>query len=220
MVSAPTARAELESHRAPSPLPPLLPLPSKRPPRVLSFDIENRPLSYWYDGRCTAEVTAIAWAWTDSSEWVESRCLGDDRALVMLEDFREAYDEADIVTGHYIRKHDLPILCGALVEFDRPPLGAKLTCDTRLDLVRWSDLPKSQEALGDMLGLESPKEHMSQADWRDANRLTRAGVEETRRRVTGDVRQHCELRAALLDRGLLGAPRWWSPGGARRKATA
>jgi hypothetical protein len=53
------------TQEAPSrPLPMLAGLASERGElRVLDFDIENRPLSYWYDGKSTAEITAIAWWW-------------------------------------------------------------------------------------------------------------------------------------------------------------
>jgi hypothetical protein len=129
----------------------------------------------------------------------------------MLEAFSAAYAEADLVTGHYIRRHDLPIIQAALVELELPLLGAKLSSDTRLDLVKFSDIAKSQEALGAMLGLEAPKVGMTQSDWREANRLTRRGIDKTRERVIGDVVQHAELREALLGRGLLRAPRHWRP---------
>lgn len=193
-------------------LPALKPVEAKAAARVLDFDIENRPLSYWYDGRCTAEVTAIAWQFVGESEpAVATLTLDEWSGREMLEAFAEAYAAADLVTGHYIRRHDLPILNGAMIEHGLPMLGSKLTSDTRLDLVKFADLAKSQAALGAMLELEHPKEGMSQSDWREANRLTDAGIEQTRRRVVGDVLQHVELRAALLGRGLLGPPRVWRP---------
>jgi hypothetical protein len=201
---------------APSrPLPMLAGLASERGElRVLDFDIENRPLSYWYDGKSTAEITAIAWWWIGEDAEPECYCLdrrGRASAVAMLEAFSAAYAEADLVTGHYIRRHDLPIIQAALVELELPLLGAKLSSDTRLDLVKFSDIAKSQEALGAMLGLESPKVGMTQSDWREANRLTADGIDKTRGRVIGDVVQHAELRAALLERGLLRAPRTWRP---------
>ncbi len=191
-------------------------LPSPRAKRILSFDIENKPLSYWYDGRCTAEVTAIAYKFVGGA----GACgvLGEISMEAMLEGFRTWYDNADIVTGHYIRKHDLPIINAAMFENGLPLLGPKLTSDTRLDLARWSELPKSQEYLGDAMDLAFPKEHMSQKEWREANRGTPEGLEQTRRRVIGDVEQHIEMRAALIGRGLLGPPRWWSPGGVKAAA--
>jgi hypothetical protein len=209
----PTARP-LRASAVAAPLRPLGQIPENSGMRVLDFDLENRPLSYWYDGRCTAEVTAIACRFIGEEErhvWL----LGVHRAKSMLEEFRQLYDEADMVTGHYIRRHDLPIINAALIENERPPLAPKLTSDTRLDLVRFGDLAKSQEALGAMFGLEAPKEKMTQTDWREANRLTPDGLRQTMRRVMGDVDQHIQLRQALLERGLLGAPRMWRSGGVR-----
>jgi hypothetical protein len=132
----------------------------------------------------------------------------------MLTQFRQAYDQADMVTGHYIRKHDLPILNAAYAEWNLPLLSEKLTSDTKLDLIRWKDLPQSQESLAEMMGLQENKHHMSQAEWRRANRLTPTGLAFTRKRVTDDVVQHKALRLRLIERKLLGPPKLWKPGGA------
>lgn len=179
--------------------------------RVLDFDIENRPLSYWRPDRPTAEITAIAACFTDSPlppmVWV----LGEDDPRHILEDFVELYEMADVVTGHYIRRHDLPIINGALVEAGLPTLSPKLTEDTKLDLVGFADIPKTQEHLAEMMGCAAPKVHMTQSKWREANRLTPAGLELTKERVVGDVLQHMEMRVKLRERGLLKAPRVWSP---------
>ncbi len=181
-----------------------------KPLRFLDFDIENRPLSYWVPDRPSAEITAIAWGWTDQTR-VTCRLLGKHSMKQILEDFRAAFNEADGVTGHYIRKHDLPIINGAMAELGLDLLGPKLTSDTRLDLPKIKDLPLSQEALGAMYDLERPKYHMSQPDWREANRLTPEGLRQTRKRVVADVRQHKVLRERLLGLGLLGPPRTWHP---------
>jgi hypothetical protein len=180
--------------------------------RILDFDIENRPLSYWIPDRPTAEVTAIAWSWIGSSA-VHCALLKPDESSMheMLSDFREVYDQADIVTGHYIRRHDLPILNGAMVENGLLPLDTKLTSDTKLDLINWKDLPQSQEYLSSMYGLSRPKHHMSQHEWREANRLTEAGIRATYERVTKDVRQHKQLRAHLVEAEALGPPQLWRP---------
>lgn len=181
-----------------------------KPLRWLDFDLENRPLSYAGNDWTTAEVTAIAASWLDQKK-VHCWLLGRDDPETMLREFVELYNEAGGVTGHYIRKHDLPILNGALLEYGMPPLGAKLTCDTCLDLVKKKDMSASQESLSEMYGLSHPKEHMSQPKWREANRLTEAGLKETRRRVVGDVKQHKALRAHMLEAGVLGAPKVWTP---------
>lgn len=188
--------------------------------RILDFDVECRPLS-WYGGDwVTKEVTAIAWGWVSVKDParvtgpVACRLLGDVDMTTMLGEFREAYERADVVTGHFIRGFDLPVLNGAALELGLAPLGPKLVQDTKVDLVRFSGLSKSQENLGALLGLRHPKVDMNQATWREANRLTPEGIERTRKRVVGDVRQHVEMRAALLERGMLGPPRSWSAGGA------
>ena len=169
-------------------------------------------MSYLGQDFTTAEVTAIAWSWNPDAP-VTVKLLGIDDPRLMLEAFRRVYDEADIVTGHYIRKHDLPIINGAMTELGLPPLGPKLTCDTKLDLATLSGVSKSQESLAAMLGIEHPKVHMTQADWRAANRLTLEGLRKTEERVAGDVRQHMALRNELVRLVLLKPPKIWRPTG-------
>ena len=181
-----------------------------KPLKTLDFDTENRPLSYLGGDFTTGEITAIAASWTDAKKtrvWL----LGKDEPVQMLREFVELYNRADCVTGHFIRKHDLPILNGAMLEYGLPPLSAKLTSDTYSDLRKRKHLSASQEALGQMYGLGWPKEHMSQPEWREANRLTPRGLNETKRRVVGDVRQHKELRQRLLQARMLHPPKMWCP---------
>lgn len=180
--------------------------------RVLDFDIENRPLSYLGQDFTTSEVTAIA-ASFGQDEPMFCWLLGVDDPTDMLREFRAMYDQADMVTGHYIRKHDLPIINGAMLELGLPPLGEKLTQDTMLDLKSIKGVSKSQESLSAMLGTDAPKVHMTQADWRSANRLE--NLQAAKRRVTGDVRQHQQLRLRLLELGYLRAPSRWSGGSVR-----
>lgn len=176
--------------------------------RILDFDIENRPLSYWYDGKATAEITAIACSWLDSDE-VEVWLLGEQELPEILNNFVERYNEADIVTGHYIRKHDLPIINAHLFEYGLRPLQSKAASDTKLDLITMGSLSLSQESIAAYYGLPEPKHHMDQAAWRDANRLTKAGLTKTRKRVVDDVIQHKALRQALVAKGVLGPPKIW-----------
>lgn len=187
----------------------------RRQHRILDFDLENRPLSYWYADATTAEVTAIAWSWADEDEVHVHMLQAPPDHLTsrdeMLLAFLRAYQQADVVTGHYIRRHDLPILNAALLEAGLSTLSSKMTQDTKLDLIKRSDLATSQEALGAMFGLEFPKVQMTQDDWREANRLTPEGLERTRDRVVGDVQQHKALRLALLREGLLKPPTLWKP---------
>lgn len=177
------------------------------PSRVLDFDIENRPLSYRGDWP-TADVTAIAWSFVGEKK-VHCCALGEIDYVGMLSEFRAAYDEATMVSGHNIRKHDLAIVNGALIEFGLPVLDEKLTEDTLRDLVRTSGLPRDQESLCDMFGIRAPKFRMSQHKWRLANRLQ--DVELAKKRACGDVIQHKQLAALLKERGLLKPPKRWRP---------
>ena len=157
--------------------------------RILDFDIENSPLTYYAPDYPTALVTAIAWAWTDDPKKIEVRVLTDPRSdgeyANMLTDFWYDYMEASMVTGHYIRKHDLPIINGALIESGfRKGLEPKLTSDTKMDLVRFTAIPKNQEFLEAIMGTSQQKVQMTQADWRAANRFTPKGLKRTRERVT------------------------------------
>lgn len=190
-----------------------------RKARILDFDIENRPLSYWVPDMPTTEITSIASCWADDLDSMEVLLLGEVDGPTMLSRFVERYNEADMVTGHYIRKHDLPIINAMLMEERLPLLGPKLTCDTRLDMMKKADLPATQEFLletldvRDVYGKPLIKYHMSQTDWREANRLTQAGIEKAKARVQSDVYAHMQMRLAMLRAGMLRSPRVWSPGG-------
>lgn len=197
-------------------LPPRVALAS-RPARVLDFDIENRPLSYLGSDFTTAEVTAIAWAWVGSGR-VTVRLLGQKYLPDILQEFVDAYTRADLVTGHYITGHDLPMINGALMEYRMPPLPPKMVSDTKTHLIRSKGLSLSQESLGAMFRLDAQKVSMNQSKWRAANRLTRAGLAEVRKRVTGDVRQHMQLRQELLACGYLAPPKRWESGAAKLEA--
>lgn len=180
-----------------------------RPLRILDFDCEARPL-HWISGDFVSkEVTAIAWKWIDEPGPVVCYQLGVVDPQVMLQAFCVVYEQADLVTGHYIRGYDLQMINGALTEYALPTLSDKLTQDTKIDLVRRQGLSSSQENLGVMLNLDHPKVSMDQSRWRAANRLTPEGLAVVRERVIGDVCQHIELRKRLLDLGYLGPPRMW-----------
>jgi hypothetical protein len=192
------------------------------PLTILDFDLENRPLNYLGNDWTGAEITAIAWAWvpeltveclllTRSGKYKDMRSgklLSPKKAFTLI---REQLIRADIVTGHYIRKHDLPMINAHCMEAGIPTLPPLLASDTKCELVARKDLSASQENLAGMLQLAEHKHHMSQAEWREANRLTSAGLQKSYKRVTDDVIQHMALRKELVRRGLLKTPKMWRP---------
>ena len=187
--------------------------------RVLDFDVEARPLGWLGGDYVHKEVTAIGWAFIEGGHPVDmevAQITKDQRSHArMLKAFRKAWDAADVVTGHFIRGYDIPLVQGALIEFGLPLLDEKLTHDTKLDLLKHNGMSKSQENLSAMHGLERPKVQMDVPAWREANRLTKKGLKLTEERVLGDVVQHVELREWMLDAGLLGPPKLWTPGGGK-----
>lgn len=215
MIVIKTRRPTASPHITVDPM--VLNVPS-RPLRVLDFDIENRPLTYLGSDFTTAEVTAVAWAWTDNTEDVTVYLLGETPLSTILEAFLRAYEQADMVTGHYIRGHDLPMLNGALVELGMPVLPDKQVMDTKVDFVRTKGVSLSQESLGAMFRLDHSKVQMNQGRWRAANRLTAEGLAFVRERVVGDVQQHIELTKELNAKGYLSAPKLWRSGAAKAEA--
>lgn len=184
-----------------------MPFTLRQTRRILDFDIENRPLSYWGENG-TSDITAIATCWADDISSLEVYLLGDKSSEEILRLFVARYDEAGIVTGHNIRGHDLPIINGALLEAGMPNLTPKLTQDTYYDLRKRKGIPASQEYLLSLFGI-GEKVHMTQHDWRTANRLTYTGLQKTERRVAGDVVDHMNLRLELLNRNLLKPIKTW-----------
>ena len=174
---------------------------------VLDFDVEARPMHWIGRDYVSKEIMAIA------AKFVGQRRVHvwtlDDGAVGMLEGFKELYDRAEMVTGHYIRGYDLPLVNGMLTEHQLPHLSDKLAQDTKLDLLKRSGLSSSQENLAADFDLDHPKVGMTQADWREAARFTPQGIAAMRERVIVDVEQHIELRQRLLDLGYLSSPKIW-----------
>ena len=185
-----------------------------RPLRVLDFDIETRRIGFHSAGRFNpdgCEPVAIAAGWCDQAK-VDIQIRDPITDLPwLLAWFRNLWDEADAVTGHYIRRFDLPILNGALLEHGFPLLTPKLVSDTKGDLVAREGMSASQENLSLMFKLGAKKYHMADYDWRAIARLEPDAMEECRKRVISDVRQHKALRKALIKAGALHPPRVWSP---------
>lgn len=189
--------------------------------RLLCFDLENRPLAYWYDGETTSEITAFGWKWSNERR-VQTMLLQPDGqfrtddgtvlpANIAYGAFVAELVDARIVYGHNIRRHDLPMLNAALLRRQLPTLPPLRTTDTCRDLPKTAGVSKSLENMAAMYGLKGTKVKMTQPAWENANRLTPDGIEQARKRVAGDVVLQERLRSKLTGLGLLGAPRVWRP---------
>ena len=186
----------------------------------LCFDLENRPLAYWYDGQTTSEITAFGWKWSDESD-VQTMLLlpenfyqCDDGSRIPYEmahaRFREVITSAGLVYGHNIRRHDLPMLNSWLIRLQLPTLPTLRTSDTLKDIPKRGHISASLENLAALYGLEGTKYHMPQPKWEDANQLTPDGVWLARKRVVSDVLLQERLRNKLRELELLKPPRMWN----------
>lgn len=196
-------------------------LTPKRDIRILDLDVECRPMA-WYGGDwVTKEITAIAWRFTDESE-SQTRCwlLTPSRTWAEhmskrrrgMQAFLRDYNEADMVTGHFIRGFDLPLINATCMRLGLPPLPAKDAHDTKNDLIRMSGLSKSQENLAAYFDLKVEKQKMNAHLWEVGNSLVEEGRRETERRVVGDIQQHIAFREELIARHALMPAKEWSCG--------
>src|SRR5215813_3464504 len=165
-----------------------------RSQRVLSLDVESRPLHWIANDYVSKEITAIACRWADEPRHkVYCWTLGHGGLIslkALVESVIPFYDEADIICGHYIRGFDLPLLNACCAETGLRPLSDKLTHDTKLDLIKMQGISLSQKNLSSMLGVKSEKLDMDQRMWRSANRLEPEGIALARERVIADVHQN------------------------------
>lgn len=189
--------------------------------RILCFDLENRPLAYWYDGQTTSEITAFGWKWHGANE-AHTLLLRQDGKFEDENGKRYAYKKAHsffrdvlcsagLVYGHNIRRHDLKIFQSWLLRLQLPSLPPIRTTDTLSDYPKRNGLSASLENLAAMYDLPGEKFSMSQPAWEAANQLGKDGMELARKRVVSDVLLQEALRDKLLELKLLKEPRVWRP---------
>jgi hypothetical protein len=167
--------------------------------RRLHFDCECRPGAWIGGDYVSRSLTAIAWQFADEDK-VHSVILSrrDKDTHRLLEAFLPVYNKADVVSGHFIRGFDLPLLAHECQDNQMPLLEEKLSVDTKLDLVRGIGGSKSQENLSAQYELAHPKIGMSVPEWESFNLwLSEAGTAAVLERVIGDVDQHVELYSKL-----------------------
>lgn len=178
-----------------------------RPLKILDFDLECLP-GHWIGGDYVSKIiTAAAWSWVGEDE-VQVVTHYDESDIASL--VADKIEKADIVTGHYIRGFDLPLLNGGLLRERYVSLADVMTSDTKLDLKKAHGRSKSQKNLAAELGVKANKVDMTLYEWEMFNTRQPGGRDKGVERVRGDVIQHKALRAVLLAIGWLGPPKRWS----------
>ena len=188
--------------------------------KILVLDTECRPMHY-SDWRPEGQITGWAMAWLDAPGVLSVATLDHGETDLeyryneahMLAKLLKAIRSADVVVGHYIRKHDLPLLNETCLRLGLPLLPKLQTIDTKADLTSIVQLGASLENLGVTLidDDENGKHHMCGGMWRIANQLTVEGKAGTAKRVMADVVLNIRVLEELRRRGALGAVKWWEP---------
>jgi DNA polymerase elongation subunit (family B) len=177
---------------------------SKKNLKILDFDMETRKVGFHSAGQfkpegCEPVIIAASWFGEDKVKtWSLSPTWDEKDIHKMLNGFVSLYEQADMITGHYISKYDLPIINGALLEFGYKPLSDKLMTDTKTGMKTIAGLSASQENLGALKTLDDAKFHMNDNMWRAVGRLTPNGLALARERVVADVIQHKNMYNVLL----------------------
>jgi uncharacterized protein YprB with RNaseH-like and TPR domain len=129
-----------------------------------------------------------------------------------LEGFVRPLRQGAMVLTHNGPKYDLPFLNGSLIRVGLKPLPRLLVTDT------YAHLPKRGSAFSASLGnmtqrfdVRYQKGKMSEVEWDLAYHGDPDALVKLRRYNIGDVAATIALRERLLELGLLGVPRWWSP---------
>jgi len=175
--------------------------------RGLVFDIENKPGTYGPGDYTHPKVTALGWLWLDEDRPHGHTFWRDDERGMRERagEFREAWNEADYVLGHNIRRHDRKILDGLYTALGLPLLDPKRMVDTYLDMPKMAGLSRSLENLADRWDCPIKKLHLSEYDWERAYDGIPEGVAKMRHRVMTDVQINAWLYRELIARDLL---RW------------
>jgi hypothetical protein len=175
--------------------------------RILAFDLENKPGTYGPGDFTHGKVTALGAQFVDEDEchgWVLKR----DKPAQMkkcVREFRDLWNDADIVLGHNIRRHDVRLLNGLCTSLNLPLLPERRMIDTYSDQPKMSGLSRSLENLCDRWDCPEAKLHLSEADWEAAYDGRPEGEQKMLDRVTSDVRISIWLYRELLRRQLLRA---------------
>jgi DNA polymerase elongation subunit (family B) len=182
--------------------------------RILDFDIETVAAGFADPEWVPQKITCVAWSWIDS-DVVESRVCGPlgifgkpELRARMLKPLLDAFAEADMVTGHNIRRFDLPVIQAEVMRLGLPSLRPLLVQDT-IKLRTSKGFKKGQDTLGRLFRIQDEKLALDWQAWQDAYDET--DWQTIRDRAESDVRMHKQLREKLIEHNYLKEPRTWTP---------
>lgn len=187
---------------------------SKRPARVLDFDIETIAAGFADPNWVPQKISCVAWSFV-GEESVHSRICGPlglysrpQNRRKMLEPLLAAIDEADLLIGHNIIRFDLPVLNAECLRLGLPSLKAKRVQDT-MRIVKTKGFKKGQDNIIQLTGVPLKKLALSWQEWQDA--YEENGWKTIIERCEGDVMGHKMMWAEMKERGWLKPETVWKP---------
>lgn len=169
----------------------------------MDFDLETLAAGFADPNWVPQKITCAAWSWIGERE-VHHVITGKDgffnarlRSL-RLQPLLDAISAADAVTGHNLIRFDLPVLNAELMRGGAGPLEPIAVQDT-IKLPKAKGFKKGQDNLSSVLGTNAKKKALTWVEWDEAYETD--GWPEVIDRCVSDVKQHKEMRAALLKAG-------------------
>ena len=181
------------------PLPDILPA---KPENILDFDMESMAAGFADPAWVPQKITCISWSWIGYSavNSVISTQMGffiPEIRRTMLEQFMAVYEQADVVTGHNLIRHDLPLLNAECLRLGLPQPSSKKVEDT-IAFRKTKGLKKGLDNLAKLLKTQEEKQDMDYEAWEQAyeDPTWKLVID----RCESDVRLHKQVREKMIER--------------------
>lgn len=197
-------------------MPAPLPQPSKiqptgSPKRILDFDIETLAAGYADPAWVPDKITCISASWIGEDEvytWMTGQrgyWSRKARARKVLRPFYELLSEAEMVTGHNIKRFDLRVFNAEAMRCGVEPIRQVLVEDT-MAILRSKGFKKGLDNIAVELGCGG-KLALSWSEWDKA--YEDPSWQVVKERCESDVRLHKQVREEMRSRGWLKPPTMW-----------
>jgi DNA polymerase elongation subunit (family B) len=184
-------------------------------PRILDFDMESVAAGFADPQWVPQKITAIAWSWVGSDTIdtivgnADSLYTKPEIRVEMIKTFLAALDEADMVTGHNLLRHDLPLLNAEMMRLHFPSTLRPIRVHDTMRMVKTKGFKKGQDNIAGLVETHERKIAMDWQQWEDA--YAEPGWPKVADRCRSDVIMHKEMLAEMKERGWLKKPVLWRP---------